>query len=277
MLSEKTGDREALLRARLATTQLLQLSGKPGAADRAVAGSLQLARDAGDPWQVCRLLEMQAHAALRQGDSDRAVALLEEVVRLARQAGDSWSLATALSELGDVARARDAHADAGGYYRESLALRGVLGIPGATPSLQHNLGYVALASADLGEAARSFSAALGRFRHVDDQRGMVECLIGLAGVLAAAGEAETAARLFGASDAALEALGAAIWPSNRSDYERCLARARGALDPEVFGAAWDAGRSLLLDDAFTVASHACERWLMPAARRYQASQPPTVL
>ncbi|HET8630957.1 MAG TPA: helix-turn-helix domain-containing protein [Thermomicrobiales bacterium] len=252
-LGRELGDDVALLAVGTMRAQLLQFAGEFTAAEAAIADALALARRLGDVWAECRLLEMRAHAALRGGDAPTAAALLEEDARLARRAGDAWGLATALGELGDLARERGAPAEAGALYAEALALREGLGIPGATPSLRHNLGYVALAAGDLTGAAASFADALDQFRRLGERRGVAECLIGLAGVAAAEGRTADAARLFGAGEAALAALGSDIWPSNRADHERGVALARAALGPAAFAAARAAGRALPPEDAVALA------------------------
>jgi hypothetical protein len=60
---------------------------------------------------------------------------------------------------------------------------------------------------------------------------------------------EHAARLFGATEAVREALGAPVPPSERADYERHVAAVRAALD----AAAWAAGRAMALEDAIVLA------------------------
>ncbi|HEX5506424.1 MAG TPA: helix-turn-helix domain-containing protein [Thermomicrobiales bacterium] len=244
---------DAVLYAVGTMAALSQFAGDFEGAGRTIDAALALARRLGDTWSECRLLEMRAHVALRRGDVATAAALLEEDARLARRAGDAWGLATALGELGDLARARGAHAEAGARYAESLALREGLGIPGATPSLRHNLGYVALAAGDVTAATASFADALDQFRRLGERRGVAECLLGLAAVAAATGRAGDAARWFGAGEAALAALGSDLWPSNRADYERGVALARDALGPAAFADARAAGRALPLEEAVALA------------------------
>ena len=112
---------------------------------------------------------------------------------------------------------------------------------------------MALAAGDLTGAAAAFADALNQFRRLGERRGVAECLIGLAGVAAAEGRTADAARLFGAGEAALAALGSDIWPSNRADYERGVALAQEVLGPAAFAAARAAGRALPLEDAVALA------------------------
>src|SRR5262249_11494538 len=91
------------------------------------------------------------------------------------------------------------------------------------------------------------------FRRVGDPRGVAECVIGLGCVRAAERRPAEAARLFGAGEAALEALGSTIWSSNRADYQRWARIARGALGAEAWTSAGATGSLLgfevMLDEA----------------------------
>ena len=91
--------------------------------------------------------------------------------------------------------------------------------------------------------------ALSQFRRLGEGRGTAECLIGLGAVAAAEGRASDAARLFGAGEAALEALGTELWPSNRPDYARWRARARSGRTAADFDRAEAEGRMLSLEQA----------------------------
>ena len=62
-----------------------------------------------------------------------------------------------------------------------------------------------------------------------------------------------AARLLGAATGQFEAIGAAMWPADRLEYERTVAAARAALSEEVFAAAWAEGRAMTLDQAIAYA------------------------
>ena len=78
---------------------------------------------------------------------------------------------------------------------------------------------------------------------------MADALDGVAGVAAARGQAERAARLHGAAAALREQLGATVVPWEHPAHERDLAAVRAALEPEAFAAAWAAGAALPLEAA----------------------------
>src|SRR6185437_4642333 len=78
-------------------------------------------------------------------------------------------------------------------------------------------------------------------------------LIGLACVSATSGQSAAAARLFGAGDAALKAIGSQVWPSNQAVYERELAKARADLSRGDFKVAYIAGQAMTLEEAISFA------------------------
>ena len=161
------------------------------------------------PVYVSQTLLRRGEAALAGGDLAGAARYLEEAERRQRAQSFAWGLSETLRYLGDLARARGDLDAALGCYRESLALAGERGDP--------------LWAAD--------------------------ALDGVAGVAAARGQAERAARLFGAAAALREQLGAAVVPWEHPARERDLAAARAALEPAAFEAAWAAGAALPLEAA----------------------------
>jgi DivIVA domain-containing protein len=252
-VGEELEEGAVLLLARGAMAQLLLVTGDFAAAERMDDEALELAYRLDDAWSACRKLANKAYCALHRGDPASARAYLVEGADLARQTGDTWSLAMALGELGDLERIEGAHERAGVLYTESLTLQESLGIGERSPSLVHNLGYVALAQHDTNCAAARFADALQQFHWRGDRRGIAECIIGLGAVAAAKGEADTAVQLFGAAEAALESLSTQLWPSNRSDYDRWVGQTRADLSASTFDSLWSEGRRLSLDEAVALA------------------------
>lgn len=219
---------------------------------------LPLARAAGDYWNETRALDGLARLALVRDDLPEATRLLDACAKLAREVGDDWTLATVLNALGDVARGQGDYARAKHLYQKSLTLFGILANVGQRPSILHNLGYVALHERDFARSKELFGESLGLFQRFGERRGVAECLVGLAGIAAAAGRPDRAVRLFGAAEAAFEALGTQLSASNRADYSRHLAIARASMRPAVFAAAWTSGQQLPLQQAVDEALHVTE-------------------
>jgi predicted ATPase/transcriptional regulator with XRE-family HTH domain len=251
-LSLEPEDEAALLTTRAARSLMAVFAGSADAADE-VSAALALAQKIGASWFEVRLIEMQANLALRQGDTRLAASLLEAGTRIAREAGDAWGLAQVLGNLGDLARSQGAADEAKACYEESESLRASIGILERAPSARQNLAFLALDDGDTGSVRQRFVAALDDFRRRNDRRGMTECLIGLACVSAISGQSATAARLFGAGDAALKAIGSQIWPSNQAVYERELAKTRADLSAGDFEVAYTAGQAMSVEEGIAFA------------------------
>jgi hypothetical protein len=126
------------------------------------------------------------------------------------------------------------------------------------------LGRVALQrGGDSSEATKLFSEALALAKDRGDKRVAAECLQGLAAVIGTQGESVEAARLFGAGDALLEAIGATPSSSEVAISERFVPPVKEALGDERFGEEWAAGHStppdLAIELALTAASSAGRR------------------
>ena len=91
--------------------------------------------------------------------------------------------------------------------------------------------------------------------HLDtgDNLGAPDDLEGLACVAAARGETERAARLFGASEALPEAMGAPPESGESALQEPYLAAARSQLDEASWQEAWAQGRAMTLEEAISYA------------------------
>src|ERR671936_797576 len=107
--------------------------------------------------------------------------------------------------LGDVERMRGTHPRAAPLYEESIRLFQTLGLR-QDPSRVHNLGYVALAAGQTTRAEARFREALAAFRRVGAPGGGAGCRRGGGWGRPAGRRPAEAARLFGAGEAALEAL-----------------------------------------------------------------------
>jgi hypothetical protein len=86
-----------------------------------------------------------------------------------------------------------------------------------------------------------------------DLRRCAESLAGLAGTMAASGQGERAAWLWGAATALRETLGVPQLPPKREFEEHAVAAAREALGEQRWAVAYTAGKALLLEEAIVEA------------------------
>ncbi|MDQ4076593.1 MAG: tetratricopeptide repeat protein, partial [Chloroflexota bacterium] len=120
---------------------------------------------------------------------------------------------------------------------------------GGIATALHNLAYVAQYRREYEEAAARFAESLAMFQEQGDQLGIAWSLAGLAGILAMQGQAVRAARLFSATAAALDAIGAVLSPTDRAEFDRSLALVRRQLDEVEFAAAWAEGQAMTLEQS----------------------------
>jgi hypothetical protein len=109
-------------------------------------------------------------------------------------------------------------------------------------------GQAALLQGDLPGAVRWFAETIDLARPLQHMRSLLSAVTGLAGIALVLGQAERAARLLGAVEAAQENLG--VGQISLAHYaKRITATTCAALDAPTFARAWLGGRRLALADA----------------------------
>ena len=167
----------------------------------------------GSPSVSRALLNAVGLTFLLQRNLERATALAEETLALSQASGDRTLLPLPLNDLGWVALLRDDLKRAEALHKESLAL-----------------------SKELGGSHRTFVF-----------------LEGLACDAGAKGEAERAARLFGAAQALREATGFPLEAAMRSLEEPYFVGARSQLEESAWTKAWGEGRAMSMEAAIEYA------------------------
>ena len=99
---------------------------------------------------------------------------------------------------------------------------------------------------------------------------IAEGLLGVAGLMAAAGETERAARLLAASAAIRERISVPARSVDQRIIDRMIAAARAALGEDGFAAAWSAGQALSLKEAATEVQSVATL-MLPASRPRSAA------
>ena len=152
---------------------------------------------------------MRGYAAVHAGDYDRASASFEESIFLLRQTGEKWGLGILLGDLAGLRLLQGRYADARALGREAIFLCEELG----------------------------------------DRRGVAWSLATLATAEAAEGRSDRAARLWGASAGALEALGVPPQLTITRVQDRFLDVAKASMGEQAFQAASVQGRAMSLKQA----------------------------
>jgi non-specific serine/threonine protein kinase len=155
--------------------------------------------------------------------------------------------------LGDVAKARGEFARAEEMLDESVASARAVGRDPALIMALRSLANCVRERGDHRQAATLLVECAEIARRGRDPVLVQSSIAELAALAAAAGRAEEAIRLFGASDAWTERFGFVPSPADRSWLERVIAPARVRLDEAAFRVAWTAGRALSLEQAIAEA------------------------
>jgi tetratricopeptide (TPR) repeat protein len=186
--------------------------------------------------------------ALHEGDLERAEELIELGAVVFRRVGNRTRLGIALANLGMIAAERGDLDAAKQLTEEALALHRELDDRQSAMVDTFNLGRVTAERGDPVRAASLFAEALTEARAMGYREVIAYALSGL-GDVSAADDPERAARLLGASEGALDAIGVRPDPSERDLHESARERVLAMLGPEGFEAALAAGRALSDDDA----------------------------
>jgi non-specific serine/threonine protein kinase len=177
---------------------------------RLSAEGLAASRSCEDPLSACPSLSCFAYVALHQGDLEDAGRLHEQVLELLRRQGEKWAMGIVLYDLAFLRVIQGRHAEARAFCAEALTL----------------------------------------CRELGDRRGIAFCF----GIAAAADAAENqphrAARLRGAMDALLEAVGAPMQPTyNTWIGDRAFEGVKQTLGADAYLAALNDGRAMSLTEA----------------------------
>ncbi len=214
--------------------------------------SVALFRRAGDKSGLAIALSGVSATTLQEGDTEHATALLEEALELYREVGDKWGVSSILSHLGFIPLSQDDHARAVRYFEEALAISREIGDRLIGSIALYNLALEeSRVQGDRERAAELYVEGLKLAVEMGNKANAAYCLEGLAGLIAEGGEPERAARLFGASEAMLEAVGAPryVHAQNRALYERSVEALRSRLTEEAFAVVWSEGRAMALEQA----------------------------
>ncbi len=205
-----------------------------------------LNRALGDIQQTANAAFYLGVAAEDRGDYALAREELTEALAGSRAVGDQYSVAWSLIHLGIVAFGEGDLQLAVALGEEGRALARELGDVGDADAVSIatlHLAHVACAQGEYAQAAAWFREEFSSdptWSVVVEWR--ARAAAGVATLAAARGDAERAARLFGAAAAARAEVGLALALPERAVYEQATATAAGRLGEAAFTAAWTAGQ-----------------------------------
>jgi tetratricopeptide (TPR) repeat protein len=240
------GDEQRLSRALGLAAMHLVLAGRRSEAAHVAEDGLRTARASANQKIVAAALYAKSFA-VSEGSTAERIGLLTEALDLCRDRSP-FTKAVVLFALGEVAFESGEALEALAY-----AQRGVLAWDGTPPSvnqaqIQINIAAYLLALGRPGEAHLSAGAALTVAHRIGDPMIAGACFLHFAGVAAAAGDAQRAARLLGASSACRGPDQPRLF-TEQTGYIRTLQHLRPALSREELERLVREGYGWSIDDA----------------------------
>jgi tetratricopeptide (TPR) repeat protein len=217
------------------------------AATRLFVRALDVSRELGDQFQMAWALAFQGYTM--QQEPEAAMAIAEESLALFREMNHLPGIAQALNIIGELARISGDDERARRAYEECLAVCRQTGEALRLCYNYVNLAYIAQHEGDHERALDLVRQALQLSHDRNATRDIASFLVTFAGSIAALGQLPRAARLLGASEAALERMGAFHQPTDKPEVDRIIAVVRAQLDDAAFQAAFTEGQKMILEQA----------------------------
>jgi predicted ATPase/DNA-binding XRE family transcriptional regulator len=253
-LADESVSARVRVRARTALGYLKFQQGDYNAAASLLEASVAQARALGNKQILAVALDRLGLLILRShADPARAQAIIEEGLSLGRDIGDPRVVYSSIFYLADLAQAQGQYGQALQLYEESLSLMRRHGDRWHVALALFSLGHLAWLQHDYTRAQASFAESLDLRWQLKDKRGIAFCFEGLAWVATIEGAVERAARLFGAAEALLEAIGAALHPVRHAAHNQTVAMGRAQLSAALFAQAWVEGRMMSAERALAYA------------------------
>lgn len=180
-------------------------------------------------------------AAIEAGDDVEGVGLLEASLAAFRAAGDQWASARPLNSLAEAARSAGDLDRAMALHEEAHALCEALGDHHSQVMILCGIGHVRRLRGDLVAAEAAGTQAVDRARLADNGLGLATAFELLAAVAWAGGDAEQAARRWGAADRFRRRTGSTPEARDRDEQAAARAAVRDVLGEERYEAFLAAG------------------------------------
>jgi len=226
---------------------VLVRQGQQAAALPLITQALGLARRLGDPHLTARLLSARSYAVDLEGDHEAAAADAAESLQLFRRAGDRREVGTMLGNLGYAEMSLGEVQRGRGHLRESLEIARELDDSYGVVYVTFNLGLAEYLNDSPGAAAALFAESFDLARSVQMRAGTAYALIGLA-MAGSGSDPSRSARLHGAADEALAALGETLESLEARLRDADRERLRAAMGDAAFAAEYAAGRAMPFEE-----------------------------
>ena len=213
--------------------------------------ALDMSRDVGDRLQMAWALALLGYTMAPEPEA--AMPIVEESLAMFRELKHQPGMAQALNIIGEIARFNGDDDRARRAYEECLAVCQQTGERRRIVFLFNNLAFIAMHEGDVERAKALGRQGLRLARDMENRLEMAKTLPILAGAMGMLGQPQQAIHLLGASERALESMGAFHQLNDKREMDGMGAAVRAQLDEAAFQAAWAEGRALTLEQAVALA------------------------
>ena len=215
--------------------------------------SLHIRRRLGDRRGEANSLTNLANVLRDSGEAGHARHLHHQALAIRAELGDRGGVGYSALNLGDIARRANDPTDALDWLTQSLEAFREVGDALGVGYAQQALGLLAVQSGQTRRAEAHFADALTIRRHLGDQRGMIECVEGIASVGALLDRGPEAARLFGAAARHRERIKAPLPEPELAVFRPILEAIRASLGADDFANHQADGQALDLQETVAAA------------------------
>jgi predicted ATPase/DNA-binding XRE family transcriptional regulator len=217
---------------------------------------LELARGARDTLCAAYAWCMLGMGAMHRRDYEAATSCFEEALPLFRRSGEEVQVPVMHALLGTALLIQGDHDRAVPMFEDGLAMARRRGDRIGVCSALYHLAQVALVREEHGLATRILEEGVAISEQMRDRANLSYFLEGLAVVAGVQGRAERSARLFGAAEGLLEAVGAPVHNYYKPDpflYEQTISATRSRLGEADFEEVRAEGRAMTFEQAVAYA------------------------
>ena len=219
------------------------------AARKLLEESLTVVREIGDKRGEALSRNNLGNIYYLENDFETALGYYQEALQLGHESDDKYIRSVALSCLGITFFRQGKLMEANVCYQESLAICREMGDKYNLALLNCYLGLLALAQNQPASARAAFVEGLTLARQNNIMIYAIYNLIGMASLFNVQGKPAAAVTLLGAATGIAESIGLKIEPEIQEPYEKAFLDARQILSKQESRLAWQAGKSMDLEQS----------------------------
>lgn len=249
--------------------QMNRLRGNREPATRYTEEGLRLARSTNDKKNAALSLHRLGFLMLDDEKIAEAGPMFEEGLKFALDLGDNQVLGMLYNALGELSRLQCDLSQAAEHYSMALNFNRQAGDRVRQTTNLINLGATALMQGELDKASSYYREGLEISSKMADMNGTLYCLEGVAGTYWADRKPETAALIFGATEALRSSTNLFLEPADRPPYDQSVARVRASLNAIEFENLLADGSRMKLDETVELALSKFDRIFDKQPRRIE--------